>query len=535
MKLRNVLIAILGLAIIFSLGCSEDDPNPIGPVIDGFDLLSPADSSAMLVGDVVLTWEALDVADETVSYTVMVSDDAAGTNRIFETSTEELTATATGLSADITYYWKVIGAYSNGESGSSLWSFTLNDDFELLTPVDGAVMEAGSVTFTWEELAIADDVVSYTIDISISPHNALPLVYSETTEELTITVSSLNPDETYEWHVTATYSDSITSESATWTFSLEAATDAWVGEDGSHYRRLDASSYDTNTFFNLANNSLVDVTDQMSDPDWHLGFMRYNGFLNGGASGELGVVGVDLVDVDAATYEGMAFEDLTEIPDVGAAWETDTKTYIIGETYYIYNPSDHTVSASDNFWVLMTAAGDFVKFKFSNVENVGYSLANLELSYIFAASGSTDLSDDPVTVSFDETMTEDLYVNFSEGAFVSSTDEYDIRIGAGWNVELGEGVTAYNQWEDDETWETVTETPPLGGGYLGDSILSTFGNFSVEDSPWFEYGENHQLTTKGHLFLIKVSDTEIYKLKVEGYYHPETAASGFITIRYMQL
>jgi len=164
-----------------------------------------------------LSWNASAGA---TNYTVQVSSDPNFSTTVVNASTASNSYSATGLTGNTTYYWRVNAQNSAGTSGwSAVWSFTTVNSVTLAAPVlsspaNFAVNIPTSTTLTWNSVAGA---TSYEIQIS-TRSNFSVITGSVNTSNTTATVSGLARNTSYYWRVRAVAGTTRSAWSAAWTF-----------------------------------------------------------------------------------------------------------------------------------------------------------------------------------------------------------------------------------------------------------------------------------------------------------------------------
>jgi hypothetical protein len=108
-------------------------------------------------------------------------------------------------------------------------------------------------------------------------------------------------------------------------------------------------------FFNLKQVSEVSVTDPMNSQDWDLKTEYVTVKLNGGSNGN-GMAGAQLL-------ENVDFDSITVAPASGYA-DDAVDTPAIGNSWYTYDPSVHTLNCNDLVYIIRTAAGNYAKIQF---------------------------------------------------------------------------------------------------------------------------------------------------------------------------
>jgi len=111
------------------------------------------------------------------------------------------------------------------------------------------------------------------------------------------------------------------------------------------------------TFFSLPQGKVVDVTDGSSSLAWDLQSDFVTIYANGGSSGPGAAA--------AAIYEDLDFDSVMVMPLGGIFVEDDSTMgkFAIGDSWYDYNPTTHTLSLKPVMYLLKTADGHFAKLQ----------------------------------------------------------------------------------------------------------------------------------------------------------------------------
>lgn len=322
----------------------------------------------------------------------------------------------------------------------------------------------------------------------------------------------------------------------------DTSTSTWI-EDGGYWQSLvDASSDSSFVYFSFATQETVSITDDeaVSNDEWDIAFMRYHVILNGGISGDKGVVGVDLAEVDSP--DSTDFDAVTDTSDVtDDDWVEDEIDLVVDE-WYDYNYQTHEFDLNNNVYIIKDAEEKYVKFQVIGIENYGSppDMGTVTCRFVYAADGN-DVSGTPDTVALDIGSGTG-YVDFSAGAEVTPSDpttstdwdiaitEYEIHLNCStWGAGNASAYPAYDDTDlisDPTDFDGLTDAPTQSQGYFSDTFASAL-------TDWWDY-ESHRLPSKDHVYLIKVDDT-IYKLQIYSYYHPDTEDSGNITFLWAEL
>ncbi|MFC2170659.1 T9SS type A sorting domain-containing protein [Calditrichota bacterium] len=217
---------------------------------EAFDLESPEDGEEVDTSTPTLSWEEAEDPDDgdEVVYTLVWSvddpdftdpDSVSGIEETSYTFDEEQMAVLfrheriaelDEFEDGVTVYWKVraqdlntSGIWSSPEDG---WSFTVAlpfppQDFVLLSPQNGEILDTLDWLFTWETAIEPDDEVFYTVYISTEEDLSESTV-EEAGTDTSILITGLEDDSQYWWAVHAQDEDT----DGTWSDTI-AFTTAW--------------------------------------------------------------------------------------------------------------------------------------------------------------------------------------------------------------------------------------------------------------------------------------------------------------------
>ncbi|MDD3890943.1 MAG: T9SS type A sorting domain-containing protein, partial [Bacteroidales bacterium] len=180
-------------------------------------LLSPQDNATITEDEVDLVWNEVFGAN---GYRVQVSPSESFDSGVAEFLTEGAVHPITGLSAGLTYYWRV-SAFDNAveSAWSDTWSFTYTEpSLEvplLVSPQDNATITEDEVDLVWDEVFGANGY-----RVQVSPSESFDSGVAEFLTEGTVhPITGLSTGLTYYWRVSA-YDNSVESGwSETWSFT----------------------------------------------------------------------------------------------------------------------------------------------------------------------------------------------------------------------------------------------------------------------------------------------------------------------------
>ena len=117
-------------------------------------------------------------------------------------------------------------------------------------------------------------------------------------------------------------------------------------------------TYEEVYYINLADQAVVEVTDPLLEKDWDISLdILTRIHLNGGASAP--------GPAFASKVEGIAYEEVKSAPEVTYMTDDQNGPYI-GENWYYYDVTTHSVQPLDLFYIIRAADGEFYKFQISD-------------------------------------------------------------------------------------------------------------------------------------------------------------------------
>lgn len=298
-----------------------------------------------------------------------------------------------------------------------------------------------------------------------------------------------------------------------------------VTDEGSGLYRLDVDASDESSWvlFDFAKRAAA------TGDDWDVGFKRFLVKTNGGVSGEGGV--------RVAAVAGASFEALTRAPVDGWTEDrpgedapTDKPDEILESDidhafnqpndasengWYLYDPTDHTLSAADLVYVVEARDGKFYKVAFERYYDDAGSPAILTLRF-----GEVDAPEEvglAVDASSDWT-----YLKIGAGIVTTSADALD------WDIGISRTIFATNGG---------TSGPGAGGATWADEgadfgaldSVSTFGFVADAELPipgppgsgtisqnailgeWYDYDPvTHAVSPKDRVLLVRGADGTSY-------------------------
>jgi hypothetical protein len=157
------------------------------------------------------------------SYRIQVSEDAGFSSLVLDDSTVTDTVKQVGpLEGMTTYYWRAQGMNSAGESAfSPTWSFTTFVTAPMpISPADQSTNQPANPLFAWSSIVGA---TAYHLQVSTDSSFGSGLVVNDSTiADTSTTVSGLQHETTYYWHIAARTGSGNSAFSLTWSFETMA-------------------------------------------------------------------------------------------------------------------------------------------------------------------------------------------------------------------------------------------------------------------------------------------------------------------------
>lgn len=317
--------------------------------------------------------------------------------------------------------------------------------------------------------------------------------------------------------------------------------------DGVTQVRINSSDESKWLYFSFSFGRLVEPSDAANSTDWDLGFQRFKVKSNSGISGKGGV--------EVAILEGASFDSLQEAPREGYHTDKDDGddedsdpdyAFLINNTWYAYNPVEHTLKPRDRVYVLKSAEGQYYKLQFLSYydENGNSGFPTFKWAKIKAPSVEppqappVETEDKGNGVTEVRINSEDrskwVYYSFETNAQVTPTEpeketnwhlgfqRFQVKTNGGVNGALGVEVAVV----DGTDFASLTQAPKEG--YLTDKTEDADNDQSPDwaflvQGAWFAYNpQTHQLSPRERLYVVKIKD-QYYKLQFLAYYKDKTA------------
>jgi len=287
-------------------------------------------------------------------------------------------------------------------------------------------------------------------------------------------------------------------------------------------------------YINLTEQSVVEITDPLLESGWDLSIdLLTRVQLNGGSTSP-GLV-------FATKVEGIAFEDVKNAPEVTYMTDDQNGGYI-GDNWYYYDVTNHTVNPLDHFYIIRGADGEFYKFKIS--EAVFTSRYDGELTIYIEKVSSPPSYEIQSTIGrsliteITLSTIESVYFNLKEAKIIDVSDEttsmnWDMKTSY-LTVQLnggtsGPGSCAAVMYEDVE-FDSVLAIP--ADGYVMDDSTNAL---AIGDSWWTYDPTTHALNPISNVYVVKTSDGNYAKLEfIAKDFSSQSAGKAVIKLHYTE-
>ena len=271
-------------------------------------------------------------------------------------------------------------------------------------------------------------------------------------------------------------------------------------------------TYDQVYYVNLTEQAVIEISDPLLEKDWDISIdILARIRLNGGASAP--------GQVYASKIEGIAYEELKNAPDATYMTDDQNGAYI-GENWYYYDITTHSVNPLDHFYVIRARDGEFYKFIISDA--VFTSRTDGELTMLIekiSAPPSYEIQSTVGRTLVTEialSTTESIYFSLKESKIVEISDESS---SLNWDLKTsyltvhinggtsGPGSCAAKMYDNVE-FDSL-DTIPIDGYVEDDSTTA----LAIGDS-WYSYNPmNHTLSPVPNVYVIKTVDGNFAKLE----------------------
>ena len=180
-------------------------------------LTAPADNS---VGQSLLTSFSWNPVSGATYYKLQVSSDSLFSSFVFNSPVSGTSQTVSGLSYNVSYYWRVnAGNYSGISAWSSIWRFTtiaVPQAPTLALPTNGDTKQPLSPTLIWNKVNMAD-----IYNVQIATDTGFTNIFTQGTAltDTLMPITGLSSSTLYYWRVNASNAAGTSPRSQTWSFT----------------------------------------------------------------------------------------------------------------------------------------------------------------------------------------------------------------------------------------------------------------------------------------------------------------------------
>jgi len=271
-------------------------------------------------------------------------------------------------------------------------------------------------------------------------------------------------------------------------------------------------SYGESYYINLAEKSVVEITDPLLENGWDIVIDLLTRIkLNGGASSP--------GPVYASKVEGLGFEDVKTAPSVTYMTDDQNGDYI-GENWYFYDLTTHSVTPYDQFYIIRDVNDEFYKFKISDVVVTSRTEIDLKI-YIEKISSPASYETQSeigrsLITEIDLSTLESVYFDLKEVKIIEVSDEstsmdWDLKTSY-LTVNLNGGTSGPGNcmavMYEDVKFDSLHAIP--ADGYVSDDSTSSL---AIGNS-WYSYNPaTHTLSPVPNVYVIKTNDGHHAKLE----------------------
>lgn len=230
--MKTLLKLAIPLVVVFAFitQCDSVEPKIEKTKVEQLQLLSPQNSAVNQPINVELEWKQIKGAkvyelmvSETENFESAVIDTVIETES-FENGSVSISFKTPSLKRETTYYWKVFPIKSrNSGPWSEVWNFTTRESkaepgaVDLLSPVDGTILESGEVQFEWEPV---EGVDTYIYQAATDTDFAVIAIDTLVTSSA-ISLNNLEVGKAYSWRVAPESVSGTGPWSETWSLIID--------------------------------------------------------------------------------------------------------------------------------------------------------------------------------------------------------------------------------------------------------------------------------------------------------------------------
>lgn len=307
------------------------------------------------------------------------------------------------------------------------------------------------------------------------------------------------------------------------------------------------SSAPVMVYFDLDSGQVLELTEEQAstNEEWDIAFQRTKVYLNNNGAQPVSVYSTgnnsEFYDADGApvvdTFVNATAE--AELADYEAVTSLDIPademfisdvTERILDGFYNYDGATHQVTANDaNYYVTQTD-GEFTKFNVSSLVQDGFGMTSVTFGYANQLAGETEFGTEQ-SLTLDLAMlcsgNDAVYVDFSAGMEVTSTDAYDVSIPCSgdmgsFQLDLAESSSAIQDFNNVYTGVAV-EAVRHYGFQPNEYTVNAFSQAN-----WYAYNlqGGHQLWSQYGVYIVK-TPTQNFKLQITSYYDAEGNSGNY--------
>ena len=265
-------------------------------------------------------------------------------------------------------------------------------------------------------------------------------------------------------------------------------------------------------YINLNQTQTMEVSDNLLQSDWDIAIDNLTRVkLNGGSTAP--------GNVFATRVENLEYNDLKTAPSV--MYDTDTQMdYVIGENWYYYDFSTHTVNPLDVFYVIKAVNDDYYKFRITESNFTSRTDGERKIQFekinspsapeFLPSNGRVQLFKLPLSSS------QATYFSFNASNLVAVSDE---QSSISWDIKT-EFVTIFlnggssgpgqagAQLLHDSVFDSIDAAPETG--YMQDDV----NNGGAIGDSWYTYDfMTHTLSANPYVYIIKTANGNHAKLE----------------------
>jgi hypothetical protein len=310
-----------------------------------------------------------------------------------------------------------------------------------------------------------------------------------------------------------------------------------------------SASEPATVYYDLETQSTLELSDEdaASNTQWDIAFRRTKVWLNTAQEAPVSVYftgnNADFYDAEgspvtdrftSATAESELddFEAVTlaDVPDA-ESFSSDTNAAVIGDSFYHYDMTTHTVSAADEVFYIVSSDSTYAKFRVTNIATVGRLMGEitLEIAAQSTLDGQSEFAQAKSLTIQTEGCSENSYIDFDTQTTATQADDWDLMLtcddgGASFSLTLVDDATVIRT--DGQTYAGID---PAAAPYMG-FTSDSYTEYAFDAHPWYFYdGNSHLLYSQFGVYLIQAGDIT-YKFQITSYYD-NAGTSGSYSFR----